>query len=497
MADRNFLEQLLGINEGIDATRVVDPQGEMSLDRNPLIQPELPPPGTVVPSGVSPVLPEGLPTDAPVVAPELPPAPLVTTTQSTDNTQNTSTSTTSQERSQATIDAEAESDAAADAKIQALEQQAAADAKLIQEEDKLKEADNRVIAEVEQAKADARQESIFELQDTIAKKDALAAELTNYKPETFWGSKETSDKISSAIAVGLGSFAQSLTGSGQNVGMVLLQRQMDEFDRNQKQKYDAKVKQIENMNLTIGQKRQMLQEADLVFDAQKTASRAQIQATLGRGMTMAKTASVKAALGQKVAQVQQDKAKIDMEQASKYEQRITSNESNNLVKRMQTSTQSGGPTGTGKALTEGQAKARLAYADVAATKASLKGLDVNKVTLSPEYQAYMKEKRADSKLDAAPFGLGFIIQGPRNALVGSPDEVVAKKNPELIAMDRAIDAWTRGIIRFKSGAAIAVKEFGEERDQYWPTLGDTPESAKVKERNRLELEKAMRQAGAL
>lgn len=269
-------------------------------------------------------------------APDNPAQPVMIQETSEDNTttSNSSTSTTTKERSPETIQAEREAQIAADAQKAAIGEEAkAAEAEGLAKAD-LDEANNDAIVQVETAKIQARQESLAEIQNKITQRDNLAAELANAKPETFWGSKDASDRVSSALSIGLGSFGQAMLGSGQNIGQVLLERQMDEFSRNQDRKYQARVKQIDSMSTSISEKRALLGETDLVFDANKVAALAQIQGRLGRAQTMAKTASVKAGIAQRVAGVDQKMAELKMNQASKYEQTVVANEGENVVKRL-------------------------------------------------------------------------------------------------------------------------------------------------------------------
>lgn len=359
----------------------------------------------------------------------------------------------------------------------------------------LSKADNDAIAQVENARAAVQMENQAKFQKTLGDIDNKVAELANYRPETFWGSKSTADKIGASISVGLGSFAQAVMGSGQNVGMVLLNRQMDEFDNNQKVQYQNKLNQIQNMRLSLDEKEQLAHELDKTFDAQKLAARAQVQSQFAKASAMAKTPQVQASILQKQAQFDQNVAKIHAETAAKYEQRTTTTEEKDIIKKM--ARQPGtDKQGNPVKLTENNAKARLAYADIAAGNTALGGTDVEKLTLTPQFQKYLSSKNLESKLGSVPY-VGNSLVGLGDALHGTSEQYIADKDPEAAKMNAAIQSWTRGIIRYKSGASIAVKEENDERNQYWPALGDTAEIIKQKAAARKEIEKAVRQAGAL
>lgn len=502
MADRSLLDQLLGREGGgLDGTQILpeelQPMGEINGDQNPLIQPRvspppIPPPGTGLPGGV-PMYPEA---PAPIDPLEQAMIDQMNAPQYVDrNTGSTTKSTTTQERSAETVAAEKElTDAQAE-----YEKSIAAEQKAIDEQAKaqadLDKADNEAIRTVETARAEAREMALMDVESDLADIDARVAAFTNQKPETFWGSKSTSDKIASALSVGLGSFAQSLTGSGQNVGMVLLQRQMDEFDRNQETQYKKQLMQINSMKASMDTKRQLIGEADKTFDAKKLAARAQVQSQLGRAMTMAKTGTVKAALGQKLAEFDKSVASLRMSNASKYEAKHTQNVESKTFERVQLAPGMG-PDGKPKTYTEGQTKARLTYADLASANQALKGFDLEKVNSDPVFQKYLSDKRSRKAADSIPV-IGKPFAAGMDSIIGNPEEKLKERKPELVQAISAMNAWTQAVTRFKTGAAIGPDEVEVERATYFPVPGDTPEVVKDKEKTRKALEAEMRKAGAL
>ena len=60
-----------------------------------------------------------------------------------------------------------------------------------------------------------------------------------------------------------------------------------------------------------------------------------------------------------------------------------------------------------------------------------------------------------------------------------------------------MNSWTQGVTRFKTGAVIGPVEVEEEKNVYFPVLGDTPDIIRDKAKTREALNKAMREAGGL
>lgn len=196
------------------------------------------------------------------------------------------------------------------------------------------QAHANVVYSVENARAEVRQEKMGELQTTMQDLDNRVTELSNYQPETFWGSKSMADKITAGISVGLGAYGQALLGSGSNIGQVLLERNMGEFDRNQKAQYDAKLQGIQNMRADVQVKRQLVDDLDKTFDAQKLAANAQVDGKYAKAEAMAKTMQVKAGIGQRRAALAQKNAKDMADVTSKWETKITTTEQKDVIQRI-------------------------------------------------------------------------------------------------------------------------------------------------------------------
>lgn len=405
------------------------------------------------------------------------------------NSTTTTQQTQSPESIQAAADleaAQAKAQQASDLEMKAADEQSAVEAKI-------SEQDNNVIAQVESARARAQTENRIKFEDAIADIDARVAELSNFKPETFWGSKSTADKITAALSVGLGAYGQALLGSGSNIGQVLLERNMNEFDRNQQMEYNNKLKTIQNMKGSLDMKKQLADDAEKTFDAKKLAARAQVQSSNAKALAMAKTPAVKAGIMQRQAKMDADIAGKQAEIASKYEAKTSVTKEEDIIKQM---SRTPGLGANGQPLTEGQNKARIAFSSIAGANQALKGVDLEKLGQDPDYLEYFKHQNSRDTLSKAPW-IGNSAAGVSDILGGTPEEALLRRSPEIARAVSAMNLWTQGVVRFKTGATIGDQETATEMKSYWPVLGDSPQTIKDKAATRKELEKAMREAGAL
>lgn len=406
-----------------------------------------------------------------------------------------SKSTTITQRTPGAIDAEKDALSAAKEQESAMLEKATADSKLIEAEAQAAERDNRVISEIETARAQAQQDIIQDVQMRMADVDNRMAALANEPPQTFWGDKTTGDKISAALSVGLGGFGQALLGSGQNVGMVLLNRQMDEFDRNQERTRQTQLKQIESLRTSANMKLKLIDEVDKTYDARKMAARAKVAADMGKMATMAKTGQVKAQAAVQVAQLEQKVAEMRMENEAKYATKATENVEKKTYERIML--QPGmGPDGKQHKLTEGEAKSRMAYADVQSANKFLKNIDLVKLATEDEgFKIYQMESDFRRGVDKLPIvgTLGSALMD----LGGTPEESLSNRSPKAMVAVSAMNTWVDSVTRLKTGAAIQPDEIEKERRKYFPTRGDTPEVIRNKAETRAKWEKALKEAAAI
>ena len=127
-----------------------------------------------------------------------------------------------------------------------------------------------------------------QIQDSIRAEmkdvDAQIEKLKSVEFKDFWADKSTGQKIAAALSVGLGAVGQGLIGGGQNVGMQMLTRAMDDDYKMQEANYNKALKQIELSRLNIDQKNKLidnLEKQRLIYEAARS------DAVLDAGVRMA------------------------------------------------------------------------------------------------------------------------------------------------------------------------------------------------------------------
>ncbi len=113
-----------------------------------------------------------------------------------------------------------------------------------------------------------------QIQDQMTKEmadvDAQIERLKAVEFKNFWADKGTEQKIAAAIAVGLGAIGAGLSGTGQNVGLQMLNRAMDDDFKIQEANYNKALKQIELSRLNVDQKNKLidnLEKQRLIYNA--------------------------------------------------------------------------------------------------------------------------------------------------------------------------------------------------------------------------------------
>lgn len=401
---------------------------------------------------------------------------------------STSTSTSTTEMSDASRQALSDIQAAQGAYAAAAEDEKKAVAEQGKAEALLAERKARADAAIYEAQAQARQEVIQGVQldlDEIANKEA---DLINQKSETFWGSKSESDKITAALSVGLGSFAQALTGSGQNVGMVMLQRNMSEFDARQKQQFEARKAQIAGMRANIDTKRQLMNDAEKVYDAQRLAATARIEGELGTAARMAKTATVQAAIGQKQAQFAQQGAQMRAQLAQKYETTRTTQASEDVYKKV---TKIPGMTRDGKPMNVEQAKALGFYSRMKDAQENVRLLGAEtELVKDGAISKYFRNLEKIEAYKAIPFA-GPIMNAAMYEGGFTPEDTLRRAGRDQYNYINQARNFTAAVLRRESGAAISPKEFVEQYRIYYPQPGDGPREIEQKAKLRDQAVKDM------
>lgn len=392
----------------------------------------------------------------------------------------TSTSTTQTERSPASMAAELEGDSAAQDLKAGLAAEAKADQELNKVQAEKEAADNNAIASIENARAAVQMKNQAKFQNDLAQIDGKVAELSNWKPETFWGSKSASDKVAASLSVGLGAFSQALLGSGQNIGAVLLDRQMNEFDRNQQADYNNKLKAIQNMKASLDEKQELADDLEKTFDARKIAARAKVQGDYAKALATAKTPQVQAQLQQRMAKVDQDLAKSHMETASKYEQKSTVNTERDIIKQVQ---QTAGVTKEGKPLNVEQAKALGFHSQMALSAKNIDKFDEQALVSRGSVGNYMRNIEYNAASADIPV-MGKALAAGRLMLGDTAEDRVKKADPEAYNYVQQAQGFVNAVLRRESGASIADPEFMRTFRQYFPADNDGPDEVREKAERR-------------
>ena len=311
------------MNGGQAAVPPVDPSLQAQGYSNGLVAPQVPQAAPEAP--VAPPAPVAVPAEqvapgTPVV-PVAPPGPATglastgmigpkvgtQTTEDVTKTRSPEGVAALQGVSKAGKESNDATDAAAKAQIQL---DKAETAKRIEEADAL--------ASVQEARGRAYKDMMENINSDIKTRDGLVADLVNQKPETFWGSKSFGDKLSAAISVGLGSYGGAMLGNGQNVGSMLLERQMNEFQQYQKQNFEARQKQIENSTADIHDKQAMMKDLGMQYDAMQIAAQQRVASKYEDILQNARSPGIMAAAQKAKADKDMEIAKLQLESADKY-----------------------------------------------------------------------------------------------------------------------------------------------------------------------------------
>lgn len=108
------------------------------------------------------------------------------------------------------------------------------------------------------------------LQADLREMDSQLENLKATQFKDFWADKSTAGKIGMAIAVGLGQYAATMTGT-QNMSWNILQKAMDDDFRLQQANYDKQVKNIQELRIGMEQKHKLMDAATKDFEVYKVA----------------------------------------------------------------------------------------------------------------------------------------------------------------------------------------------------------------------------------
>ena len=134
------------------------------------------------------------------------------------------------------------------------------------------EADKSLGTQQEKAQqyADIVNTNREKLQNDLREMDSQVEKLKATQFKDFWADKSTAGKIGMAIAVGLGQYAATMTGT-QNMSWNILQKAMDDDFRLQQANYDKQLKNIQELRIGMDQKQKLIDAATKDFEVYKVA----------------------------------------------------------------------------------------------------------------------------------------------------------------------------------------------------------------------------------
>jgi hypothetical protein len=318
------------------------------------------------------------------------------------------------------------------------------------------------------------------LAEEMDKIDRKIAELANTPREDFWGSRSEGQKLAAALSVGLGSYGQALTGSGQNVGMTILNSRIDQFNRVQDEKFERKMKEIDGMRASLATKREMKKLERENHLATKEAALAKIDQKLAIRMGAAKTS-------QQVGQAMQQSSKVQADLANTRAQReleVAAQVSDTIKKKeIQSYVKSGLYREDGKDLTDSDVK-NLEYYNRGATafnELEAQGGVEREIQIAqrPAYQQFIKELQLDleaySHVNLLGTNAGKVWTGMNQ--LRSYQKLMAT-DPEAAKYFDSFEPIIIARLRKDTGAAIAQGEYWKQLREYFPTAEATPDTVR-------------------
>jgi hypothetical protein len=339
----------------------------------------------------------------------------------------------------------------------------------------------------------AEADRIRQENNTIAKllndADMRQAELAKMERKDFWGSQTEGQKWATALSVGLGSFGQALTGSGQNVGIKILNSRIDQFNRIQDQQFEQKKKEIEGLRISASKRQEAIAALEKEFDARKLSEISKIEEELKPRIAAAKTPQMQAKLTQTYEAMQQQKARSIADIADKYAAQTSENRTTEIYRQV-----------SGKASylppNVEAAKAGQQWVTMAtAFQPMQEQFKQNKKAFdTPETRNYYASMLGDeAAASVSQFGgelaskaidsIATDLSSVFGDKTGMAQARFAEANPEAYNFFQRQRQLAAGLIRGDTGAAITAEEWRLAYDMYLVLPWDTPERAEEKMRN--------------
>jgi hypothetical protein len=302
-------------------------------------------------------------------------------------------------------------------------------------------------------------------------------ELASMKPETFWGSKSAADKIMLALSVGLGAWGQAEIG-GQNIGLELLKRNMDEHDSLQKQRFSQVERELSLLQNYSVQSQQAINNQFTSLAAMNLAQKEKALMATQQLMSKVSTASELQKLTETNARIKEDmlKTEADLERDLALKTVTTHHlfedkkqafsNPNAFIKENGEEMKGDEKKEYAFVLTGGEAEYKMAQ---------LEDLNNGELLKTKEYQDWWRAKKRQLDLLAQSGAAREVYYGMKSLTNQDPElKNILQNHSSLQMYDNAFNQYVEELARKKSGAQIGDKEFSIFFDQTVPL--DTPGS---------------------
>lgn len=310
------------------------------------------------------------------------------------------------------------------------------------------------------AKSLALNRAAADVRDAQARYEAQAAEYASQPPQTFWGSKSMAQKMAAAEAISLGSIGQALTGSGDNVGLLLIDRQLKEFDNSLQRRHEAEERHLSSLKTGISSVKDASDIEISALEARMLAARARLSQTYGQAILTAKTDKVKATAMHNKAVLDGQMAEIRRKSAERYEReaksKVTKYEMENIVNP------------NGKPLTAEQSRSYVLYQNAKGNLDQVKGFNPAEPANAMALQKYFRSEGFQSSISELPLVGKFKEAVAYQALMKPLDEL-QRTNPQAAAYVRAAVGAMMPLLYKTTGAAVSKDELLRKMQE---TLGD-------------------------
>lgn len=304
------------------------------------------------------------------------------------------------------------------------------------------------------------------------------------EPKTFWGSKDTGNRMLAAISLALGTFASNYTGV-ENTALKVINSQMDEFRANEEAKRQKQLDMIKDSGLDIEQQQKAIDRTNMDYNAKQEAARIKINDKIDLAKAKTKNPTALANLHKLQASFNIDTAQDEARRNKEYEAQAVTHV-----------TQTTGPSDPYAAENQ-QMKREAHQASLEEKRAKTSNLKAPKAP----------KKNSEGENKAA--GFASRMQGASNAIKQLEAEGydrtdksagIGQMMPNLLKTDaaqrwaQAQEDWVSANLRRESGAVIGEEEMEREIAKYFPLAGDSAKVVEQKRKSRERAEAGMRKS---